>query len=339
VKEIVIVRGKGGTGKTTLCAAFAALVSDAVIADCDMDAADIYLLLDPRILHEADFVGGRTPVIDRNLCMGCGDCQGWCRFSAIDLDFDQGCLIDSLACEHCGLCALVCPKEAISMQSSVNGRWFISDTAHGKLVHARLKPGKDNSGKLVTLVRREARRLAEEAGAAWILNDGPPGVGCPVTAAITGVDLARIITEPTLSGIHDMQRVEALCRHFRVPTLVCINKFDINPENTRTIRSYCAENEVPIVGEIPFSPEVQRALVARKSMAEFDCGEVSRIVERIWTEIDRSRKHVQSGNAEQKAERDVHQLEPKKGPRGDRQKGKCSMTVLDDGARQQDGEG
>ena len=286
MKEIVIVSGKGGTGKTTLCAAFAALAHDAVIADCDVDAADLHLILKPSLLQEADFIGGRTPEIDRELCMECGDCKDWCRFDAIGLDFDGGYVIDPLACEHCGLCALVCPEDAIGMQASVNGRWFISETAHGKLVHARLTPGEDNSGKLVTLVRREARRLAEEAGASLILNDGPPGIGCPVTAAITGVDLALIVTEPTLSGIHDMQRVEALCRHFQVPALVCINKYDINLENTQTIRDYCGENEVPIIGEIPFSPAVRNALVARKSLVEFDCGAVTAIVEKMWTRIE-----------------------------------------------------
>ncbi len=286
MKEIVIISGKGGTGKTTLCAAFASLARDAVIADCDVDAADLHLLLAPRVLQEADFVGGRTPVIDSELCAECGDCQAWCRFDAIELDIDAGYIIDPLACEHCALCAYVCPEEAISMQSSVNGRWFISETAYGKLVHARLAPGEDNSGKLVTLVRREARRLAEETGAKWILNDGPPGVGCPVTAAITGVDLALIVTEPTLSGIHDMQRVEALCRHFQVPTLVCINKYDINPQNTRTIKDYCLDNQVPIIGEIPFSPAVRQALVARKSPVDFDCGAVTGIVERMWLEIE-----------------------------------------------------
>jgi MinD superfamily P-loop ATPase len=237
-------------------------------------AANLHLLLDSEILHEADFIGGRTPVIDGDLCAECGECQDWCRFSAIELDYDVGYVID-----------LVCPEEAIAMQSPVNGRWFISDSDYGTLVHARLKPGEDNSGKLVTLVRREARRLAEEVGATWILNDGPPGVGCPVTASITGVDLALIVTEPTLSGIHDMQRVEALCQHFRMPALVCIDKYDINRENTRTIRSYCAENDVLIVGEIPFSTDFKHALVAHKSVAEFGCGEVSRAVERIWSEI------------------------------------------------------
>jgi MinD superfamily P-loop ATPase len=285
MKEIVIISGKGGTGKTTLCASFASLARDAVIADCDVDAADLHLLLAPRVLQEADFVGGRTPVIDSELCAECGDCQAWCRFDAIELDIDAGYIIDPLACEHCALCAYVCPEEAISMQSSVSGRWFISETAQGKLVHARLAPGEDNSGKLMTLVRREARRLAEETGARWILNDGPPGVGCPVTAAITGVDLALIVTEPTLSGIHDMQRVEALCRHFQIPALVCINKYDINPENSGTIKDYCVENEVPVIGEIPFSPAVRQALVARKSPVDIDCGAVTGIVERMWSEI------------------------------------------------------
>jgi len=287
VKEIVIISGKGGTGKTTLCAAFAALARNAVIADCDVDAADLHLLLDSRVLREDDFIGARIPVIDRDLCMECGDCQNWCRFDAVDLDFDAGYLIDPLACEHCGLCALVCPEEAISMQDAVNGRWFVSDTAHGKLVHAQLAPGEDNSGKLVTLVRREARRIAEKTGAEYILDDGPPGVGCPVTASITGVDLALIVTEPTLSGIHDMQRAEALCRHFRVPALVCINKCDINPENTATIKGYCRDHQVPVIGEIPFSPVVRQALVARTSLMDFDRDAVvTGIVEEMWSEIE-----------------------------------------------------
>jgi MinD superfamily P-loop ATPase len=168
------------------------------------------------------------------------------------------------------------------MKSSVNGRWLISQTDYGKLVHARLAPGEDSLGKLVTLVRCEAKRLAVEAGAKTILDDGPPGVGCPVTAAITGVDLALIVAEPTLSRIQDLQRVVALCRHFEVPVLVCINNYDINPENTHTIKDYCLGNRIRVIGEIPFSPAVREALVARKSPVDFDCGAVSGIVERMW---------------------------------------------------------
>jgi MinD superfamily P-loop ATPase len=286
VKELVIVSGKGGTGKTTLCGAFAALAPNKVLTDCDVDAADLHLILEPDVLHEEIFIGGRTPEIDKDLCLECGDCQSACRFEAINLNDDDRYVIDPLACEHCGLCAFVCPTEAIRMVDAVNGRWFISQTPFGKLVHARLAPGEDNSGKLVMLVRRQARQLAEEEGAALIINDGPPGIGCPVIAAITGVDLVLVVTEPTLSGIHDMQRVEALCQHFRVPALACINKCDINPDNTRAIRGYCDQQGVPIIGEIPFEPVVNRALVARKSVVDVDCGAVTDIVEQMWGEIE-----------------------------------------------------
>ena len=286
MKELVIVSGKGGTGKTTVCAAFAALAPNKVLTDCDVDAADLHLLLQPDVLHEEIFIGGRTPEIDKDLCLECGECQGECRFEAINMNSDGSYVIDALACEHCGLCALVCPTEAIRMVDAVNGRRYISQTPFGKLVHARLAPGEDNSGKLVTLVRRQARRLAEEEGAALIINDGPPGIGCPVIAAITGVDLVLIVTEPTLSGIHDMQRVEALCQHFRIPVLACINKCDINPDNTRSIRAYCDQQGVPIIGEIPFESSVNRALVARKSVIDFPCGEVTAMIQRMWQDIE-----------------------------------------------------
>jgi len=214
MKELCIVSGKGGTGKTTVTAAFASLAKNKVMADCDVDAADLHLLLSPEVRQREAFIGARTPCIDYELCSECGDCQSWCRFDAIGLDFDQGFLIDPLACEHCGLCALVCPEEAIRMEDAVSGEWMVSDTRFGTLVHARLGIGEDNSGKLVTIVRREARRLAEAQDADLIISDGPPGIGCPVTSAITGVDLVLAVTEPTPSGIHDLERVASLCRHF-----------------------------------------------------------------------------------------------------------------------------
>jgi len=283
MKELTIISGKGGTGKTTVCAAFASLARGKVLADCDVDAADLHLILEPTVRHRENFIGGRSPRIDEDLCPECGDCQVACRFDAID--FDDGYVIDPLACEHCGLCALVCPYEAIAMEDSVNGEWFISETAFGKLVHARLSIGEDNSGKLVTLVRRLARRIAEEQNLSLIINDGPPGIGCPVTAAITGVDLVLIVTEPTLSGIHDLERVSQLCQHFEIPVLACINKYDINPVNSERIRAYCVANSISLVGEIPFEPAVNQAQVARKSVVDFNCGEVSGVVTRLWADI------------------------------------------------------
>ncbi|KHD08941.1 (4Fe-4S)-binding protein [Candidatus Thiomargarita nelsonii] len=281
MKELTIISGKGGTGKTTVCAAFASLARGKVLADCDVDAADLHLILKPTVRHRENFIGGSSFRIDGDLCSECGDCQAACRFDAID----DGYVIDPLACENCGLCALVCNDKAITMEDSVNGEWFISETPFGKLVHARLGIGEDNSGKLVSLVRRQARRIAEEQNLSLIINDGPPGIGCPVTAAITGVDLVLIVTEPSLSGIHDLERVSQLCRHFDIPVLACINKHDINPVNSERIRAYCLANGISLVGEIPFEPAVNQAQVARKSVVDFNCGEVSKVVARLWADI------------------------------------------------------
>ena len=288
MKELTIQSGKGGTGKTTVCAAFAALAANKVLSDCDVDAADLHLLLDPTVRHEEDFIGGRTPQIDYRLCMKCGHCQPLCRFEAITREEDGSCVIDPLACEHCGLCALACPGHAIRMVEAVNGRWFISETRFGALVHARLGIGEDNSGKLVTLVRREARRIAEREGAVLLINDGPPGIGCPATAAITGTDVVLIVTEPTVSGLHDLRRVIGLCRHFRLPVLVCINKYDINEAQTALIQQECRADGVPVVGLIPFEPAVSRALVARKTVVDFDCGPATVAVIETWDKVQRT---------------------------------------------------
>jgi MinD superfamily P-loop ATPase len=285
MKELTILSGKGGTGKTTLCAAFAALATDKVLSDCDVDAPDLPLLLDPTVEHEEDFTGGRTPQIEDRLCMKCGHCQPLCRFEAIHREEDGRCVIDPLACEHCGLCALACPHRAIRMVDAVNGRWFVSHTRFGALVHARLGIGEDNSGKLVTLVRREARRIAEREGAALLISDGPPGIGCPATAAIAGTDIVLIVTEPTLAGLHDLRRVIALGRHFRLPVLVCINKYDLNEDQTALIQQECQGDGVPVVGLIPFEPAVSRALVARQTVVEFDCGPATAAVADTWEKV------------------------------------------------------
>lgn len=287
MKELTILSGKGGTGKTTVCAAFAALASNKVLSDCDVDAADLHLLLDPVVERETDFVGGRSPRIDYDLCLECGECRDLCRFEAIQLDQERGYVIDPLACEHCGLCVLSCPEQAVSMVEKVNGRWFVSRTRFGTLVHARLGIGEDNSGKLVTRVRREARRIAEQEGATLLINDGPPGIGCPVSAAITGADAVLVVTEPTLSGIHDLQRVTALCAHFRLPVFVCINKHDVNEANTARIERECQAARIPVLGKIPLEPAVSRALVARKSVVDFDCGPATEAVVGIWERLSR----------------------------------------------------
>lgn len=282
MKELTIVSGKGGTGKTTVSAAFAALAKRKVLADCDVDAANLNLLLDPTARVQEDFFAMRMPRIDRELCSECGICQAWCRFDAIELDFDAGYVINALACEHCALCARVCPEMAITMEPHACGHWMISDTRHGTLVHARLGVGEDNSGKLVSLVRREARRLATEENAQLLLNDGPPGIGCPATAAITGVDYVLAVTEPTPSGIHDLQRVAGLCAHFSTPLAVCINKHDLDLANSASIRDWCQSNNIEVAGDIPFDLSVSKALVARQSVVDMDCGAVTEAVTRLW---------------------------------------------------------
>ncbi len=287
MKELTIISGKGGTGKTTVTAAFATLAENKVLADCDVDAADLHLILTPKELARNDFIGGRAPRINYDKCSKCGECFRLCRYDAISFSEETGPEINEFACDCCALCAWACPEKAISMLDTVNGRWFISATRAGKMVHARLGIGEDNSGKLVALVRRQSKQIAETDKLDLIINDGPPGIGCPVTAAITGVDLVLIVTEPTLSGIHDMERVHGLCRHFDIPALICINRYDLNLINTRKIRNYCRENNLELVGEIPLDPVVNKAQVARQSVAEYDCGLVSQVVREMWKKIKR----------------------------------------------------
>ncbi len=285
MKELTIISGKGGTGKTTVTAAFATLAENKVLADCDVDAADLHLILTPKELSGNDFVGGRAPQINYDKCSKCGECFRLCRYNAISFTEEAGPQINEFACDCCALCAWACPEKAISMVDTVNGRWFISDTRTGKMVHARLGIGEDNSGKLVSLVRRQARLLAEQDKLDLLINDGPPGIGCPVTAAITGVDLVLIVTEPTLSGIHDMERVHGLCNHFDIPALVCVNRYDLNLINTQKIRDYCSLHNLELVGEIPLDPVVNKAQVARLSVVEFDCGLISQIVREMWEKV------------------------------------------------------
>ncbi len=287
MKELTIISGKGGTGKTTVTAAFAILAKNTILADCDVDAADLHLILTPEEISSADFIGGRGPQLDSKKCTRCGECQHLCRFDAIDFSEESGYVINEFACDCCGLCAQACPEEAITMEDTINGHWFTSDTRAGKMVHARLGIGEDNSGKLVTLVRQQGKLMANKEGCELLINDGPPGIGCPVTAAITGVDLVLIVTEPTLSGMHDMERVHGLCRHFDIPALVCVNRFDLNLVNSEKIRGYCSEHKLPLVGEIPLDAIVNKAQVARQSVVEYDCGLVSQVVREMWSKVEK----------------------------------------------------
>jgi MinD superfamily P-loop ATPase len=284
MKQLTIISGKGGTGKTTITAAFAALAKNKVMADADVDAADLHLILNPRIEKEEAFYGGRLPFLDRSLCNECGICREKCRFEAINDKF----IIDTIACEGCGVCAQVCPQKAISMQENLCGQWFISRTRFGPLVHARLGIAEENSGKLVALVRQQARLIAENENMDYIIIDGPPGIGCPVISSISGVDLVLAVTEPTLSGIHDLERVVGVARHFNIPAMVCINKSDINPEATEKIKDYCQQNQIEIAGEIPYDPVVTRAMVAGKTVVEFEDGRITSKIKTIWDKVIRS---------------------------------------------------
>lgn len=280
LKEITIISGKGGTGKTTLTASFAVLAKEAVITDCDVDASDLHLLLNPKIIHRYDFKGPKLAKIDESKCIQCGICREACRFGAID-DF----VVDPVLCEGCGVCVLLCPENAVLFQERVAGHAFVSETDYGPMSHARLNPGEENSGKLVTMVRRNARQIAEEQNRNLILNDGSPGIGCPVIASVANVDLGLVVVEPTLSGIHDLERALGLLNHFNIPSLVCINKYDINTENTEKITEFCREMGVDIAGRISFDPKVTKAMVTGKPIVEY-CAEstVSKEIAEIWRE-------------------------------------------------------
>jgi len=280
LKEIVVLSGKGGTGKTTVLASFAALAENAVLCDCDVDAPNLHLLLGPLIRETHDFYGLQVAHIDSETCNECGLCVDACRFEAIH-DFQ----IVPLACEGCGLCVQVCPLNAISMRDTLAGHWYVSNTKYGPLVHARLQAAQENSGKLVMAVRKRARELAQETGATFILSDGPPGIGCPAISSLSGAGLALIVTEPSLSGIHDLERVLGLCRHFGVSPLVCINKCDLSDENSRRIEAHCRDIGVEAVGRIPFDPDVNRAIVLGRPIVETSDGAASREIEALWEAI------------------------------------------------------
>jgi MinD superfamily P-loop ATPase len=282
MKQIAVISGKGGTGKTTITASFAALAHDVVIVDCDVDAATLHLLLHPQIVETQEFRGSRLAVLDGTKCVECGLCRDSCRFQAINDVFE----VDSFLCEGCGMCVVVCPVEAISLKERISGHAFISKTRYGTMSHARLNPGEANSGKLVTLVRHNARQIAEKENLKLILIDGPPGIGCPVIASLSGVDVGLVVTEPTMSGIHDFKRALQLLNHFHVLPFVCINMYDINRKNTERIVKFCEKNGVEVAGKIPFDSLVTEAMVAGKTVVEHSPeSEVSREIVKLWDRV------------------------------------------------------
>jgi MinD superfamily P-loop ATPase len=282
MKQMTILSGKGGTGKTTITASFAALSSKAVLVDCDVDAPNLHLLLKPEIQKTMEFKGLNLAVISSERCTRCGLCEEKCRFDAI-----HGFQVDPVRCEGCKVCVHICPARAIDFVERVCGDAYISRTKYGPMSHARLKPGMENSGKLVSLVRQNARKIAEEGGHELVLVDGPPGIGCPVIASLADVDRGLVAVEPTLSGIHDLKRALELLHHFKVKPIVCVNKYDLNHENTRAVEEFCAREGIEVVGLIPFDPDVTRAMVAGLPVVEYaPRSPASRAIKETWSLLE-----------------------------------------------------
>ena len=291
MKELVVISGKGGTGKTSIVAAFAGLAKKAVFADCDVDAADLHLVLEPKIKQRHDFSGGKRATIVTEECIGCGKCQEMCRFDAINFDgrgndiVGRTFTIDPVSCEGCKVCVAFCPVEAIEFADAMNGRWFVSDTRFGPMVHAKLGIAEENSGKLVTLIRKEAKKIATDDKKDLIIIDGSPGIGCPVIASITGADLVLIITEPTLSGKHDLERVAELAAGFNIRALVCINKFDLNPDMAASIKEYSEKRGMKVAGRIRYHVAFTKAQIKKATVLEYTGASVSEDVMALWRNV------------------------------------------------------
>ncbi|MFC1676168.1 ATP-binding protein [Planctomycetota bacterium] len=291
MKEIVVISGKGGTGKTSIVAAFASLAKNAVFADCDVDAADLHLVLEPDVKQTSDFSGGKQASIIAEKCIGCGKCKELCKFDAINFDGPANDIVaktftvDPISCEGCKVCVEFCPVDVIEFNDSINGQWFISDTRFGTMVHAKLGIAEENSGKLVSLIRKETKRIAEEQNKDLIIIDGSPGIGCPVIASIAGADLVLIITEPTLSGKHDLERVAELAAGFKIPTLVAINKFDLNSDMAEQIEKDVLKRNIKVVGKIRYDKAFTKAQVMKTSVVEYTSGAVTEDIKALWRNV------------------------------------------------------
>jgi len=293
MNELVVVRGKGRTGKTSLVASFAALAKPLVLVDCDVDAADLHLILEPRIVSRENFQGGSKARIKPGHCTACGKCEELCRFDAIYFDgpgngrIGKTFRIDRLACEGCGVCADYCAEDAIEFVPAMAGQWFISETRCGPMVHARLGVAAENSGKLVTQIRRAAQQVAEKHRIEWILCDGSPGIGCPVIASLTGASLALFVVEPTVSGLHDFRRVAQLALQLSVPGLVVVNKADLNPEMAEQLRAAANEHGMAVIGQVPYDTDVTRAQMAVRSVVEYSDGVAAQSIRQMWCEVEK----------------------------------------------------
>ncbi len=285
MRELVVISGKGGTGKTTVTASLAVLAGSSVVADGDVDGADLHLLLSPSVQRREPFTSGSVASVRASACSGCGVCAEVCRFGAVAMDAATAC-IDPMACEGCGVCADACEDGAVDLLPRHGGEWFISATRVGPMVHARLAPGGESSGKLVTIVRRAARRIAEREGARLLLTDGPPGIGCPVIACLTGAAEVLAVTEPTVSGEHDLERLLDLAVHFGVPVRVCVNRWDVNPVIAERIERTAARRGAAPAGRVRFDEEVVRAQLEGRTPVEHGGGAADDI-ERLWLELSR----------------------------------------------------
>ena len=322
MKQIVILSGKGGTGKTFVSASLACLAENAVFADCDVDAANLHLLLAPDVRETHEFKGGRIAELNADACTGCGLCVEHCRFDALSMvparphtagsataaipvaskaptapaapagkaDGSQGAhnslaAVDPVACEGCGVCGLVCPTEAFRFRTSDAGRWYISDTQFGPMVHAHLFAGEENSGKLVQQVRANARTVGEEREKDWVVIDGPPGTGCAVMSAMTGVDMVVLVTEPTTAGVHDVKRVIDVAMHFGIPVGMVINKSSINPEMAAELRSFAAEKKIRYLGDIPYDKRIVDSVADLKPYACNFNDDIADRLKSVWNNI------------------------------------------------------
>jgi len=285
VPELVVISGKGGTGKTSVVASFSVLAGGAVVADCDVDAADLHLVLEPQVVESHIFVSGHEAKIRESACEANGTCREVCRFDAVMASEDGSAfVIDSLTCEGCGVCVELCPAKAIDFEERTCGEWFVSRTRSGPMVHARLGIAAENSGKLVSMVRTEAKRIAVENGKAAILVDGPPGIGCPVIAAITGATAVLVVTEPTVSGAHDLDRVLELAEHFDIPAAVCVNRWDIHPEGTVQIEEHVRARGATVAGRICYDPLVTLAQVEGRTVVEVG-GPAADDIRTLWDQL------------------------------------------------------
>lgn len=286
MKEITIISGKGGTGKTTISAALATIGDQMVLCDGDVDAADLHLILKPKILESYVFEGAWVASIDQDLCEDCGICTEYCRFDAITIENSGKRSIDPFKCEGCRLCERICPSEAIHSEKSTNNMWYVSQTRAGLMTHAAMGPGEENSGKLVSQVRKKAREIARQNGASVLLTDGPPGTGCAAISSITGADAVLLVIESSMSSLHDAQRMAELVRQFKIPIFALINKYDIHMEVSKEIEKFLFIQQIPLLGKIPFDESVVHAMIAGKSVTEYlPDSEISRIIRNAWTHL------------------------------------------------------